>query len=98
MYLRQVIGNTSNICALSRKIPTPWSRALRHGALNSYFTGCVIVSIPGEGGILRQCIGSLPTQHRQEFGLVVIYSCNTDLEGQQLTDSKYSPHVRPKLN
>ena len=50
--------------------------------------GCGAGSVPNGEENFDQCMGSLPTQHHEEFGWLQIYSSVPGLE----------PHVSPKLS
>ena len=43
-------------------------------------TACDTGLIPGQGSICNWCIGLLLSQHCEEFGYLLIWSSNSDLE------------------
>ena len=62
--------------------------SLKHG-----ITGCSTGSIPDGRRIFGQYMGSVPIQHREEFGNLLMCSGTLGLESQQrLRDSTCRPH------
>ena len=53
-----------------------WSRGLKFVALNSHYVMLVRFSV-------SQCVGSVPTEHRETLGLLLIFSVNPGPESQQ---------------
>ena len=56
-------------------LPVPWSHSLKHGVFDSYY-GYSADLIPTEGGIFSWCMGSVPTQSREEFWQLLVCSCD----------------------